>query len=98
MGRLPLPLSADDRVHGYWWELSMRQVEVSRTLMFDAPRNERAFFEALPADNLHLGRPDQVELLFGRRVRSTTPGVFATRVVTRGSDTSWWTRWDCCSR
>lgn len=64
----------------------MRQVEVSRTLVFDQPRNGRAFFEALVADNLDLGRPEQVELIFGRKIRSTTPGVFATRVVTRGVD------------
>jgi hypothetical protein len=84
--RLPLPLTAADRANGYWWELSMRQVEVSRTLVFDQPRNGRAFFEALVADNVDIGRPDQVELIFGRQVRSNTPGVFATRVVTRGVD------------
>src|SRR5665647_3802354 len=32
MAALPLPLTEHDRVGGYWWELSMRQVEVSRTL------------------------------------------------------------------
>ncbi len=84
--RLPLPLTAADRACGYWWECSMRQVEVSRTLVFDAPRSGRAFFEALVADNLDLGRPDTMELIFGRQVRSTTTGVFATRVVTRGVD------------
>ena len=90
MSRLPLPLTTADRERGYWWELSMRQIEVSRTLVFDVPRNGRAFFEALVADNLDLGRPDQVELIFGRAARSSgrrpTPGVFATRVVTRGVD------------
>jgi hypothetical protein len=86
MGRLPLPLTAADRALGYWWELSMRQIEVSRTLVFDAPRNGRLFFEALVADNLDLGRPEQIELIFGRRVLPSTPGVFATRVVTRGVD------------
>ncbi len=86
MGRLPLPLTAQDRGRGYWWELSMRQIEVSRTLVFDQPRNGRAFFEALVADNLDLGRPEQIELIFGRRVLPSTPGVFATRVVTRGVD------------
>src|SRR6266516_1077797 len=35
MSRLPLPLTAADRTAGYWWELSMRQVEVSRTIVFD---------------------------------------------------------------
>ena len=28
MSRIPLPLTADDRAAGYWWELSLRQVEV----------------------------------------------------------------------
>ena len=37
MHRLPLPLTAADRDAGYWWELSMRQVEVSRTLVFTRP-------------------------------------------------------------
>jgi hypothetical protein len=32
--RLPLPLTAADRTGGYWWDTSMRQVEVSRTLVF----------------------------------------------------------------
>jgi hypothetical protein len=64
----------------------MRQIEVSRTLVFDAPRHARGFFEALVADNLDLGRPEQVELIFGRKILPTTPGVFATRVVTRGVD------------
>lgn len=86
MSRLPVPLTTADRAHGYWWELSMRQVEVSRTLVFDQPRNGRAFFEALVTDNLDLGRPEQVELVFGRKILPSTPGVFATRVVTRGVD------------
>jgi hypothetical protein len=84
LARLPLPLTPVDRANGYWWELSMRQIETSRTLVFDQPRNGRLFFEALVADNLDLGRPEQVELIFGRKVLPSTPGVFATRVVTRG--------------
>jgi hypothetical protein len=54
---LPLPLTEFDRQAGYWWELSMRQVEVSRTLVFAAPRHARAFFEALVADNLDIASP-----------------------------------------
>ncbi len=64
MALLPLPLTDADADAGYWWELSMRQVEVSRTLVFDAPRHARSFFEALVADNLDIGRPETVELLF----------------------------------
>lgn len=64
MSVLSLPLTEHDRAAGYWWELSMRQVETSRTLVFDAPRHARGFFEALVTDNLDLGRPDSVELIF----------------------------------
>ena len=40
LARLPLALDEADRTDGYWWELSMRQIEVSRTIVFDAPRRE----------------------------------------------------------
>jgi hypothetical protein len=88
---LPLPLTEHDHASGYWWEFSMRQVEVSRTIVFAQPRHARGFFEALVCDNLDIGRPDQVELIFaGRRVRPgrapVTPEVFKTKVVTRGVD------------
>ena len=88
---LPLPLTEHDHAAGYWWELSMRQVEVSRTIVFTQPRHARGFFEALVADNLDIGRPEQVELIFsGRRVRPgrkpATPEAFKTKVVTRGVD------------
>ncbi len=78
--RLPLPFGPKDQRAGYWWEISMRQVEVSRTLVFDAPRRARAFFEALIADNLDIGRPANVEIIFGRRIRRDTPGVFRTTI------------------
>ncbi len=84
MGRLPVPLNRTDRDRGYWWELSMRQIEVSRTIVFTQPRYARAFTDALIVDNLDLGRPDTIELVFDRQVRSTTEGGFKTKVVTRG--------------
>ena len=62
----PPPLTEADRAAGYWWELSIRQVEASRTLVFDAPRRARGFFEALVADNLDIGRPELIELIFKR--------------------------------
>ena len=68
LSRLPLPLGAADQQAGYWWELSMAQVEVSRTIVFTQPRYARAFFEALVTDNLDLGRPDTVEIIFGRQI------------------------------
>jgi hypothetical protein len=95
MRQIPTPLTSDERAAGYWWELSMRQIEVSRTLVFDAPRHARAVFDAVVRDNLAVGRPDQVELIFtgkrggpGRPHRQPDRHRFRTRVVTRGVDVS----------
>src|SRR5882757_4077782 len=38
----------------------MRQVEVSRTIVLDDPRRARSFFEALVADNIGVGRPEEI--------------------------------------
>jgi hypothetical protein len=84
MARLPLPLTAADRNGGYWWELSMRQIEVSRTIVFTQPRYARAFTDALIVDNLDLGRPDTLEIIFDRQIRRNTDTEFKTKVVTRG--------------
>jgi hypothetical protein len=54
MARLPLPLIGADRDAGYWWELSMQQIETSRTLVFDDDVHARAFFEAQVCDNMDL--------------------------------------------
>ena len=64
MNRIPLPLTDADRDHGCWWQLAMRQVEVSRTLVFDDPRRVRAVFEELLAGNINLGWPEHVEVNF----------------------------------
>ncbi|MEU0157023.1 hypothetical protein [Micromonospora fulviviridis] len=82
LDRLPLPLTAADKAAGYWWDISMRQVEFSRTIVFTQPRHARTFFETLVADNLDLGRPDQIEIIFGRgiaRRRRTTNRSARTR-------------------
>src|SRR5258705_4717510 len=85
---LPLPLTEHDRAAGYWWELSMRQVETSRTLVFDAPRRARGFFEALIADNLDIGRPELIELIFkrGQRRGAKAGGQFKTKIATYGTE------------
>ena len=64
----------------------MAQVEVSRTIVFTQPRHARGFFDALVTDNLDLGRPDTIEILFDRQVRSTTESEFKTKVITRGTE------------
>jgi hypothetical protein len=75
MARIPLPLDDADRDGGYWWELSMRQVETSRTLVFEEDVHARAFFEALLCENMDLGRPENVELLFRRGQRLGRPAI-----------------------
>jgi len=83
---IPTPFTAADRAAGYWWTLSMRQIEVSRTLVFDDPRRARGFFEALVTDNVGIGRPHEVHAVFGRDRRGvTSKQPFATRVFGPGT-------------
>jgi hypothetical protein len=84
--KIPTPFSAADRSAGYWWELSMRQVEVSRTLVFDDPRRARGFFESLVTDNVGIGRPSEVAMVFARQVRKTTKEPFRARIFSPGTD------------
>ena len=84
LARLPSPFSEADRTAGYRYELSVLQAEVSLTQVFDRPQTGRIFFEEVIRENLDLGRPDQVGLIFDRRVIRTTPGPFRTRVITAG--------------
>jgi hypothetical protein len=72
--RLPSPLTNDDLQAGYAYELAFRQFEVSDTRVFDRPQTGRAFFEGVIRDHLDLGRPDQVVLIFDRKVLATHTG------------------------
>jgi hypothetical protein len=85
---LPHPFTDADEAAGYRYELSILQAEFSLTQMLDRPVSGRIFFEQVLHDNLDIGRPDQVSLIFGRRVigkgRYKTPGRFRTRVITDG--------------
>ena len=85
---LPSPLTAEDRARGYHHELAFRQAEISDTRMFDRPAAGRAWFERTLPDQLTLGRPDQVSIVFARRVSRQTPGRFLTKVVNRGVEPS----------
>ncbi len=85
---LPSPLTLADRRAGFDWSFSVRQLEVSHTAVFDRPAAGRAFFEAVIRDNIDLGRPDRVKVVFGRQVvlgpKHRTPGAFATGSGGRG--------------
>jgi hypothetical protein len=69
LARLPHPFSAADRAAGYRYELAIWQAEFSLTQVLDRPVAGRVFFEQVIRDNLDAGRPDQVALIFDRRVR-----------------------------
>jgi hypothetical protein len=84
--RLPSPLSPEDRRRGYRHQLCFRQLELSDTRVFDRPAAGRAWFEQTIRDQLTLGRPDRVAVVFARRVSRQTPGRFHTRVITSGTE------------
>jgi hypothetical protein len=83
---IPTPFTPADRAAGYWWDLSMRQVEVSKTLVFDDPRRARAFFEALVTDNVGIGRPEAVSMVFARKVIKSTKDLFVGRIFSPGTE------------
>ncbi|MGH3950360.1 MAG: hypothetical protein ACRDSE_14775 [Pseudonocardiaceae bacterium] len=85
---LPNPFTDADETAGYRYELSILQCEFCLTQMLDRPVSGRIFFEQVLHDNLDVGRPDQISLIFDRRIigrgRHRTPGRFRTRIITDG--------------
>src|SRR5215475_7706817 len=81
---LPHPFAPQDRRAGYRYQLSILQIELSLTQVLDQPLSGRIFFEEVIRENLDIGRPKQVQLIFDRWVTKATPGPFRTRVITDG--------------
>lgn len=84
LARLPHPFDRKDRAAGYRYQMSILQAEFALTQVLDRPLTGRVFFEQVIRENLDLGRPGQVQLIFNRRVNRRTPGSFRTRVITEG--------------
>lgn len=84
LARLPHPFDRKDRAAGYRYGLSILQAEFALTQVLDRPVTGRVFFEQVIRENLDIGRPGQVQLIFNRRVTRRTPGSFRTRVITEG--------------
>ena len=59
---------------GYRYDLSILQAEFSLTQVLDRPVSGRAFFEEVIRENLDIGRPDQVQLIFERRRQQAHAG------------------------
>ncbi|HTQ93169.1 MAG TPA: hypothetical protein VMK84_27120 [Streptosporangiaceae bacterium] len=85
---LPNPYSAADQAAGYRYDISVLQAEFSLTQVLDKPLSGRIFFDQVIHDNLAIGRPGQVGLIFDRKIvrkgPRATPGRFRTRVITSG--------------
>jgi len=86
--RLPHAFTRMDYTAGYRYEISVLQAEFALTQVLDKPITGRIFFELVIRDNLDLGRPDQVGLIFARRIhagrKQRTPGMFRTRIINSG--------------
>jgi hypothetical protein len=82
--QLPWPLAPSERETGYRHDLSVWQLEVSRTQVFADPESGRALVEDLIRENRDLGRPDRVRLIFARQVTKRTPSEFHTQVIQHG--------------
>jgi hypothetical protein len=85
---LPHPFSGTDRRAGYRYDISILQAEFSLTQMLDRPASGRVFFETVIRENLDVGRPDYISLIFDRRIfngrKVRTESRFRTRVFTQG--------------
>jgi hypothetical protein len=79
---LPHPFTGADRKAGYRYDISILQAEFSTTQVLDRPVHGRIFFEQVIRENLDLGRPEEVQLIFNRRILRNTRARLRTRVVT----------------
>jgi len=83
---LPHPYPAADRKAGYRYQLSVLQAEFSLTQVWERPVHGREFFEQVIRENIDLGRPEKVQLIFARKMHKSTAadGRCRTRIVTEG--------------
>ena len=86
LARLTHPYSAQDRKAGYRYDLSVLQAEFSLTQVWDRATHGRCFFEEVIRENIDLGRPEQVQLIFARKMqrKTATDGRCRTRIITEG--------------
>jgi hypothetical protein len=80
---LPHPFTGADRKAGYRYDISILQAEFSLTQVLDRPVHGRLLFEQVIRENLDLGRPEEVQLIFNRKITRRTPGRFRTRILTQ---------------
>jgi len=88
LARVPHPFTAEERAAGFRYDVSILQAEFALTQVLDRPVTGRLLFEEIIRENLDVGRPDQVHLIFGRRVTKQTTARYRfrtrVRVITQG--------------
>lgn len=84
---LPSPFTADDQARGYGYDLAFRQLGIFDTRVFDRPAAGRAWFERTLPDQLTLGRPDRIAVVFAPRVPSHARAVH-TKIIACGVEPS----------
>ena len=79
LSRLPHPFTSGDRQAGIRYDVSVLQAEFVLIQVFDRPVQGRVFFEEVMRENLDLGGPDHVQLIFDRRVIKRTPSPYRSK-------------------
>lgn len=87
---LPNPYTNADRKAGFDYQLFIQQAEFARTQVFDRPQSGRIFFEKMLKDNIDLGRPGEMQLIFDKKIPRTTKTRFRTRLITHDVTPSLW--------
>ena len=82
--RLPHPFATAHRKAGYRYHLSILQAEFALTQVLDRPVTGRCFVDDVIRENLDIGRPDQLQLIFDRRVTRRPPRALSHPHADRG--------------
>jgi hypothetical protein len=92
--RLPSQFSSADWKTGYVYELAFRQFEISDTYVFDRQQAGRMWFERVNHDHLDVGQPDQVMLIFDRRLNPLCSGSIPDHLKRRNTLSTAWRQLD----
>ena len=85
--QIPTPFTAEDRAAGYWWELSMRQVEVSPHARARRPAPRPAVLRSARRRQ-HRDRPPRrgLDACSPASSRTTDPARYRTRIFSPGTE------------
>ncbi|MDA0814669.1 MAG: hypothetical protein O3C21_20015, partial [Verrucomicrobia bacterium] len=85
MKEIPNPLSSLKSKCQLPWKITVLQIELALTQVWDKAARGLEFFEQVIRENLDLGRPEKIALIFNKRITSRTPQKrFLSRVMHYG--------------